>query len=192
MRKILGVVMILGLATLVACGGGGSSGGGGSAAEQAAETSATSFVGELSGCIDNAQAPAQMLAEGEEFDPVACERDATVELAIDVEKETLTCTCTGGGTIAVDTDTLAVDVDNCISADNLTYDGTMATDATFSSFTIDMSSFGECTNVETTQAIQVTETTCSGTLTGTCAGTTVTCTLGNPSAAGEDCTYNCS
>lgn len=100
-------------------------------------------------------------------------------------KTLLECPCPTSGTVDVDDATYDMTFNNCVS-DGLTYSGTVQTDATGSSVTVNMSQFGECTNVTGTITGADVDN-CSGTLTGTCAGETVTCTMDSTC---ETCTIN--
>lgn len=91
------------------------------------------------------------------------------------------CDCPGGGSITTTATTLTMD--NCIAASGDTYDGSISSEDG-ETFDGNMSQFGECTNMT---ASSVVSDACSGTITGTCASETYTCTLTDGSNDDCDC-----
>lgn len=157
--KMMGVVIVLcgAIALVVSCGGDGGGGGGGTA-QDAINTSATAFGEILDDILDH---------------PENCTVKAMLE-----------CSCPGGGTVDWNTDTNVLTFNACRDSGGLTYTGTIQSDATVSSITADMDQFGQCTNVTGT-VDGVDAGNCSGSLSGTCAGQAITCTM---SADCETCT----
>ena len=98
------------------------------------------------------------------------------------------CDCPVSGTFTDDGTTDTYDI--CVSADNKTFSGTVTYDEATDTIDAIFSTFGDCTTV-TTSGIHASVTSdCSGTITGTCAGETITCTLKNDATEeGCDCTF---
>ncbi len=157
--KIAGVVIALcGAIVLAISCGGDSGGGGGTTPQQAINNSALGFGNIIDSIVANPE-------------------------AVCTPKTVFECTCPNGGTVDLDDTAYSLTFNSCKS-DSLTYTGTVQTDLYFSTLTVNMTQFGECTNVNgTITGVDVDN--CSGTLTGTCAGQTVTCTM---SADCETCT----
>ena len=161
-------LMMMAVMALTACG---SSGGGGETPEQAAENS-------LKGIANVIQALG---------DFSTCTQAGA----------TFTCPCSGGGTISVTAEGLALadlakaiyngTLTNCQDTETgLTYNGTLSLNDTTGAITFDFSTFGECSNVDGSGTVPMTEAVeCSGTVTGTCAGGLYTCTL--ITGTGGDC-----
>jgi len=82
------------------------------------------------------------------------------------------CACPGGGTI--DFDGATYTATNCQAANGESFTGTVGVDG--DSVTFNFSVFGECTAVSGT-VTGIDEDNCSGTITGACADTSVTCSM---------------
>ena len=146
MKRMGMIVALFGVLVLAACGGSSDSG---STAQQAINNSAAAFGNIVDSIFDN---------------PDACTVKAMLE-----------CPCPSSGTVDVNTDTDLLTFNSCVS-NGLNYSGTIQTDDTGSSITVNMSQFGECTNVTGTITGADVDN-CSGSLSGTCAGQTITCTM---------------
>ena len=99
-----------------------------------------------------------------------------------------TCDCPNGGIVNVDQTALTVTFIDCTSATDQVYNGTLTLAQDGNSFSGTMTEFDGCTNVSATN-VSV-EGACSGTITGTCGGQTLTCTMSDSS--GECVPGNCS
>jgi hypothetical protein len=156
--KKWGLMMVV--MVLAACG---SSGGGGETPEQAAENS-------LKGIANVIQALG---------DFSTCTQAGN----------TFTCPCSGGGTITVTAEGLVLadlakalyngTLSNCQDSEmGLSYTGTLSLNDTTGDISLDFSTFGECSNIDGTGTVPMgSANECSGTVTGTCAGATYTCSL---------------
>jgi len=152
-KKILGLVCLA--AFVASCG---SSGGSSGNAEQAAENSIQGFVNAL----------------------------LTPDCLALLDTGTAgTCNCSGGGTVTVAVaaaasssakDTVTAVAASCVDdASGLTYNGTVTIDDVTGAATASFTTFGECSGVSGN--LQDVGEACSGQLSGSCAGSTYTCTL---------------
>jgi hypothetical protein len=99
-----------------------------------------------------------------------------------------TCDCPNGGSVTVDQANLTVTLDNCTSATDEVYTGTLTMSQDLTSISANLPQFDGCTNVTATNV--VVEGGCSGSISGTCGGQTLTCTMGM--SDGECVPGNCS
>lgn len=151
MKRIVLVAALIGMVAVTSCGS--SSGGGGSTAQQAINSGISAFDGLANNVFNN-------------FDQV-CTAKAEWDCSA-------ACSNTGG-VLDLDDTTDTATMNNCQSS-GLTFTGTLTGDD--DSSTLDMSQFGECTNVEGTITDTGTTTeNCTGTITATCAGQNVTCEM---------------
>lgn len=164
-KKIAGLVCVIAAVALIAsCGSSSSSGS--AAAEQAAENSMQGFAGAVftDDCI-------ALISTGTAG----------------------TCDCSGSGTVTVAVtaaasvtakDIITAVAASCVDATTgQTFNGTVVIDDVTGDATINFSQFGECTSVD--GSLQDIGETCSGQITGTCAGGTYTCNLED--GAGDEC-----
>lgn len=184
MKKTI-VVMLCAMALACsACGGGSDGGGGGDAAEQAAQASYEAFGTILESCIPQAQV---IDLELEPAFPGGWAIKGSVDFG--VGKVVQDCTCPGGGTLTLDTDNFALTATQCKSTSGLTYTGTLSSPDGGQTIEGTMSQFGECSNMT---ADGVGTDACTGTVSGTCAGVTTTCTVSDPAAGATECVVTCS
>ncbi len=163
-KRIMVLAMCLGLVFSAACG----SGSGDSSAAQAAENSGLAFGSIVEFCLGS----------------FGLEADVNGYLVVKQVAET--CDCPGGGTATISGDLSTITADNCKSSGGLNFDGTLTMDdAGLINGT--MTPFGQCS---TATANNIGSTSCTGTVTGTCAGETVGCTVVDGS--GDECDVNCS
>jgi len=166
MKRLGILVVVLSLTFFAACGGsGGSSGDTSEQAAEASEASYLAFVSIIEDCLED----------------FGLEADADGYL---VAKQTATtCNCPGGGYASIADDLTTVTATECKSSGGLSFSGAvMLSDAGLINGTI--APFGECSSLTVNN---VGTTTCEGTVTGTCAGESVTCTV---SGTG-DCDISC-
>ncbi|MFA4875343.1 MAG: hypothetical protein WC956_04855 [bacterium] len=98
------------------------------------------------------------------------------------------CNCPGGGTAVADIPNFTVDLNDCKSAAGATFDGQVTISQDGTSINANMPTFDVCTNVVATD-IQTQS--CGGTITGTCSGVNLTCTLGLDANDPNVCTLTC-
>jgi len=163
-KRMMVLAMCLGLVFSAACG----SGSGGSSAAQAAENSGLALVSIVEFCLGD----------------FGLEADVNGYLVVKQAAET--CNCPGGGTATISGDLSTVTADDCRSSGGLSFSGTLTMDDT-GLINGTLTPFGQCS---TATANNVGSTTCTGNITGTCAGETVTCTVVDGSD--DDCDVNCS
>lgn len=152
-RAVLAIVVLM----FAACGGGSSSGS--STAKEAADKSIEGMgnimdgLGDLSTCTPSGGS--------------------------------LVCNCSGGGTVVFTGDlpaalvtkgTAVATASSCKdSTSGLTYTGTLNVNTDTEVATVNFTQFGECVNVTGTASIGGEA--CSGTISGTCAGESISCSL---------------
>ena len=139
----------------------GGGGGGGSAAEAAAEASIDAFL--------------SIMMSGD------------LQPCLNCDNGPITCDCPGGGNIVISAGCADVTVTNCKSSDGKTFAGTITYDNDV--LNINLTSFGECSNMMGSNIPLVGD--CSGTVSGTCAGVSLTCNVVDDPDDPEECDLSC-
>ena len=98
-----------------------------------------------------------------------------------------TCNCPGGGNITLDATCSNITVNNCKSSDGKNFNGTITTDGDV--LNVNLTSFGECSNMEGSNIPLFGD--CSGTVSGSCAGETITCDVVDDPDDPDDCDLEC-
>lgn len=148
MKKTVLAAVVLAVFAAAGCGGSG----GGSTDCTAGENAAEAAFSDFTTILDSS-------------DMAAC-----------LDLTATTCDCPNGGSVTVDQNNLTVTFDNCTSASNEVYEGTLTLSDDLSSLSANMATFDGCTNLTATDV--VVEGGCSGTVSATCGGQTLTCTMG--------------
>ena len=165
--KKMNWLVVLSVLLLSACGS--SSSGGGDSGSQIAQASSDEFIAIMEYCFSNT-VNSQVLDAG-----------------VDATKDAVPCTCPRGGTASLDTDTLVATMADCRSNNNYAYTGTVSFDQASGDVDVNFPVFGGCTGVEGTEITSSADS-CSGSLTGTCGGDSVTCDF---VPDGDDCNLDC-
>jgi hypothetical protein len=168
--------------TLAGCGG-GDGGGGGTTPEQAVEDSFEAFGEIIESCIPQAQVLGAELEAAFPGIPVM-----KGEQSFEAGKAVETCNCPGGGTATVDTTLFTLTATGCSSTEGEVFTGTMSLSAQ-GNINANFTQFGECTNATGTNIVMDG---CGGTISGTCAGANVTCTVIVDPDAQNQCALTCS
>jgi len=160
MKRMALVVLMLSALAVAGCGG--SSGGSTdcTAGENAAEAAFNDFVTIIE---NNDMIPCLTLAD--------TNRD-----------------CPNGGNVTVDQANFTVTFNDCISSSDQVYNGTMTISQDLTTIDVNMPQFDGCTNLTADNV--VVEGNCSGTVSATCGGQTLTCTM--IESDGECVPGNCS
>jgi len=147
MKKLL-ITVVLAVA-MAACG---SSGGGGGGDCSNGEAAAESAFGDFDTIMEN-------------DDVMPC-----------LGFERTTCDCPNGGTVTSDAGNMTWTFDDCTSAADQIYTGTFTLSQDMTTIDANMTKFDGCTNFIATDVITEPGS-CSGTLSATCGGQNLTCTM---------------
>jgi len=179
MKKIAVLMMCLGLVFFAACGGGG---GGSTPAGDEAETAFDDFAAQIEQCL-------QQVLGAQTVKPTF--KDLVDAVYVDTTKQTTgSCNCTNGGTIdyiiSDDFQELTVTIDNCVTAENNTYNGGASSTDGGETVNATLQPFGECSSGT---ASNVNGANCTGSVSATCPSGTVSCSVVD--GTNDDCDLDC-
>lgn len=179
MKRIAALMLCLGLVFSASCGG---SGGGTSPAGDEAETSFDDFAAQIEACL-------QTVIGAQVVKPTFA--DLVKDIKMDVTKQmTGSCLCDNGGSIdyiiSDDYQEITVTIDNCVTAENNTYNGGASSTDGGDTINGSLQPFGECSSGT---ASNVSGDTCTGQLAATCPSGTVSCSVVD--GEGDDCDLSC-
>jgi hypothetical protein len=180
MKRIAVLAMCLGLIFSAACGGG--DGGGNTPADQEAEASFDDFATQLELCL-------QQVLGAQVVKPSF--KDLVDATYVDTTKDTTgSCNCTNGGTIdyiiSDDFQQVTVTIDNCVTAENNTYNGGASSTDGGATINGTLQPFGECSSGT---ASNISGDNCTGQVSATCPSGTVSCTVVD--GEDDDCDLSC-
>lgn len=126
-----------------------------------------------------------IIAAFDEFDALT----QVPEVQYCINQEQTTCPCPGGGTAVANVANRTLTLTNCMDANGHSFSGVFTFNEEMTELNATMSTFGQCTS-GTGSNIQLSG--CGGTLSATCDGTGVNCTIVDDPASAQGCTLDCS
>ncbi len=113
--------------------------------------------------------------------------DPAIQACITYEQTN--CNCPGGGSAVANIANRTLTLTNCQDANGHSFSGVFTFNEELTQLDATMSTFGQCTNGTGSDILM---TSCGGTISATCDGTSVSCTIVDDPTGEAGCTLDCS